>query len=335
MQTSSIVLLCAGLFIVNNTPAADQTVTVDCSKVLFTNDTVYHGVNYCAFWDDAQGSPGSRAALRRAGVQIIRFPGGEPANYLDWNQKTTYTTTSTDSLIAYARGVGARLMLGTNPTVNKVNDAGALNDSSAKHAADWLAHCMAGGDTVPFWEVGNEPESGNNWAQNDWDSTKLKWYYERFNAHSAAIKALNPKVKVMGPVAANTWYWWGVHDLAMFLKFCDKNCDAVSLHWYPVEQQYPGWDNIKAAGIHHGMVRPRLQRRLAANGHRPRARERRHHRRLRQKRRGGPYLVRHDTQRQWRPVGNHVRRRRGQGARHAGAELFHPPAVDEDGQPGA
>lgn len=46
------------------------------------------------------------------------------------------------------------------------------------------------------------------------------------------MKTANQSIQVMGPSAANVWYWWHQHELELFLKFCDKNTDAVSLHWY-------------------------------------------------------------------------------------------------------
>jgi hypothetical protein len=226
---------------------ADHTVTVNYNTVLFTNDTFYHGVNFVAFWDAAEGSAGSREALRRAGIHFIRFPGGEPGNWYDWAKATTWTKTTTDSLWKYAKAVGAKLVLQTNPTSNNVNDAKETNDPSAAHVAAWVDYCKTGGVDAPLWEIGNEPEGfGGTWAQNDWDSTKLKWYFNKFNEQAPAMKLKQPSIKVLGPVSANTWYWWGIHELPMFLKFCDAKADAISLHWYPYGSQYPGWDNVKS-----------------------------------------------------------------------------------------
>jgi hypothetical protein len=92
MQIRSIFLFCAVLFAVSNTPAANQTITVNTGSVVHTLPANYHGINYTAFWDNSQGSAASRIAFQRAGVQIIRFPGGVPGNYYDWNKSTTWTT---------------------------------------------------------------------------------------------------------------------------------------------------------------------------------------------------------------------------------------------------
>jgi hypothetical protein len=59
------------------------------------------------------------------------------------------------------------------------------------------------------------------------------------------MKTADASIKVMGPVAANTYYWWQLHDLELFTRFCDTTADAVSLHWYPYGTDYPGWNNIK------------------------------------------------------------------------------------------
>lgn len=214
---------------------ADHAVVIHVDKTVGKLSTSYHGVNYCAFWDNAQGSAGSRNALKRAGVQILRYPGGVPGNYLDWAKtQGSWAGTNTDSLWNYAKSVGAKLMLQTNPYKSKINDAGDTNDPSGAHAAEWVTYCKSKGIDAPFWEIGNEPEGEKpiSWNYPTMDSVLLKEYLDRFNEQAAAIHAANPDVTVMGPASANTWYWWAQGLLEVFLRYCDKNCDAVSLHWY-------------------------------------------------------------------------------------------------------
>jgi hypothetical protein len=214
---------------------ADQTVTVNTGTVVHTLPAAFHGVNYVAFWDNQQGSIGSREALRRGGVQIIRYPGGVPGNYLDWAKISgSWAGTDSDSLWTFAKAIGAKLMMQTNPYASKINDAGAVNDPSGKHTADWVTYCKNKGIDAPFWEIGNEPEGEApvSWNYPTKDSTLIKGYLTAYNDQAPAMKAANGSIQVMGPVSANTWYWWAQGLLEVFLRFCDKNADAVSLHWY-------------------------------------------------------------------------------------------------------
>lgn len=176
MQIRSIVLLWVVLFIVNNIPAANQTITVNTGFVVHTLPTNYHGINYTAFWDNSQGSAASRIAFQRAGVQIIRFPGGVPGNYYDWNQSTTWTTSNTDSIAKYALATGARVMFQTDPCTVSVNDQGTKNDPSGTHVAAWVNYCKSKAYDVPLWEIGNEPEgmAPANWNLGGWDSTQMR-----------------------------------------------------------------------------------------------------------------------------------------------------------------
>src|SRR5688572_14974778 len=63
---------------------AQETVTVDAAAVARTLPATFHGINYVGFWDAAQGSDASRVALGRTSIKTIRFPGGDPGDWYDW-----------------------------------------------------------------------------------------------------------------------------------------------------------------------------------------------------------------------------------------------------------
>lgn len=220
--------------------------TVDTTTVLNEITHPFLGVNYVAFWDSIQGSTASRNAMKNAGVELLRFPGGVPGDWYDWADPYAdgWSSTSTMDLWNYAQGISTnvKLMLQTNPTTNHGNDP------SGTHAADWVSYCKSNSIDAAYWEIGNE-EDGN--LINDWDWATYQWYIDIFNEQAAAMKARDTSIKVLGNVGMNAWYWWGRHSLEMFLDRCgDKNgsglVDAVSLHWYPA----PGsasWDDVRAA----------------------------------------------------------------------------------------
>ena len=94
--------------------AADANITVDSNTVTRTLNAEFHGVNYVAFWDSVQGSTGSRSALQRAGaVKMIRYPGGAPADWMDWANPyaDAWSSTSTADLWNFASPVGAKVVL--------------------------------------------------------------------------------------------------------------------------------------------------------------------------------------------------------------------------------
>lgn len=208
--------------------AETYNVFVDCNTVVRTLPSMFHGVNYVAFWDEEQGSIGSREALRRAGIDFIRFPGGEPANWYDWNRSTSWSMTRPIDMWDYANAVGAKVMFQTNPTDNPVGD-GYINNSSGTHAANWVQWSIDNNVDAPVWEIGNEPDLHLTQPN---DYTSMQWYFDKFNEHAVAMKQKNPNIIISGGVLSNTWYWWGLNTLEMFINSCGHNADAISLHWY-------------------------------------------------------------------------------------------------------
>lgn len=228
-----------------------DNLTIDTGTVLNSITQDFLGLNYVAYWDPLQGSAASRQALANAGIQVLRFAGGEPANYYDWANPYAdrWSTTSTSDLWDYASQVGARLLLQTNPTTNHGNDP------SGQHAADWVRYTLDNGIDAPYWEIGNENDgSGNNGAtavRFDYDWAHYQPYLDAWNEQAQAMKAVNPNIQVLGNAGTNEYFWWGLHSLDMFLNETGNVhgtglVDGVSVHYYPLYQMYPGWANVEA-----------------------------------------------------------------------------------------
>ena len=228
-----------------------DNLTIDTGTVLNSITQDFLGLNYVAYWDPLQGSAASRQALANAGIQVLRFAGGEPANYYDWANPYAdhWSTTSTSDLWNYASQVGARLLLQTNPTTNHGNDP------SGRHAADWVQYTIDNGIDAPYWEIGNENDgSGSNGAtavRFDYDWAHYQPYLDAWNEQAQAMKAVNPNIEVLGNAGTNEYYWWGLHSLDMFLNETGNVhgtglVDGVSVHYYPLYQMYPGWANVEA-----------------------------------------------------------------------------------------
>jgi hypothetical protein len=243
-----------------------QHLRVDDSSVINTIDYPFWGVNYVAFWDSIQGSDASQRALQNAGVQVIRFPGGEPANWYDWASPLAdgWSSTSTDSLWSYAQPIGAKLLLQTNPTTQH------NNDPSGTHAAGWVDYTVQHGIDAPFWEVGNEPDLQ---LTNDFDQAALQWYINAFNEQAAAMHSAYPAIKVLGPAGTNAWQWWALHSLDVFLEQTGNlkgsgQVDGVSLHYYPA-QGCAGWNNVIGVAQSWPEYMDQIKRVIAAYDSRP------------------------------------------------------------------
>jgi O-glycosyl hydrolase len=208
---------------------AGATVTVNYSAIIDTIPDYFHGVNFVGFWDDYQASNGSRDALRRAGVQLISFPGGVPGDYYDWQLPTrnNMSKTSPVQLYTYASAIGAKVLFQTN-----AGCAGGSN-CTAQHAADWVTYCKSNNIPVYLWEVGNEPEY--------WSGTGVPQggqYFDIYRKQSTAMHTADATATVIGP-ASN------------FMSVCRSlvdsvgatNIDGFSIHWYGGG----GWNTVRSS----------------------------------------------------------------------------------------
>ena len=234
-------------------PATTVPVQVDVGKPIAVAGRDFNGVNFCALWNDTQDDPGTRRAFDAMHQQLMRFPGGVPAEWYDWQQPLAsgWTQLSPGRAWNLARSGGASLIFQTNAAtdsggVNKQSEQAYRFDNSGKHAADWVRFAKASGMNVRFWEIGNEPEIDAPSGAKATQDSIYSWYDAKFEEQAKAIKLADPSAKVMGPASANTWYWWQQGNLDRFLAAEGNRkgsglVDAVSLHWYPGTEDAP-WD---------------------------------------------------------------------------------------------
>lgn len=236
---------------------AGENVTIYYNDVINDIQHDFWGVNYVAFWDEAQGSEGSKQALKKSGIDFLRFPGGVPGNYYDWsydyhNDPNAWSTTTPADLWEYAQDVNAGIMWQTNPTANPVNDdtspIPAFNDPSGEHVQAMMDYFAEEGIEVQYYEIGNELDLELMDPSGPPRQEAYMEYIDAYHEQAAAIKENDPNAFVMGPAATNAWYWWGLDSLGMFMEEVgDKqgtgNIDGVSLHWYPAYER--GWEYAK------------------------------------------------------------------------------------------
>ncbi len=228
---------------------AEATLTVQASTVRRTLPPTFHGINYVAFWDLAQGSAASNSALSKTNIKMIRFPGGDPGDWYDWQcpyytdqqspncpsspVSTSWSMTSPLGLWQYASKLGGSVLFQTNYEGNVPNPPGknyAVN--SPENAAAWASYAKAQGMRASF-EIGNEDDIHMT-SRHD---ANFQPYIAAFNAQARAIHAVDRTFKVFGPTGTNEWFWWGLDSLGMFLaqtgdRTGTGQVDGVSLHFY-------------------------------------------------------------------------------------------------------
>jgi hypothetical protein len=235
----------------NRGPTVD-TISVNASEVVRVIPANFFGINYSAFWDPAQGSQASANALRQTPIRSVRFAGGVPGDWYDW-QEPYYPTTSVSGssssstspiqLARWAARFGATLVFQTNYQGHLPNPPGkAYAVNSPQNQAAWVRYDLAHGIRA-MMEVGNE-EDMKMAIYHDRD---FQHYITAFNAQASAMHAADPSVKVYGPAGTNEYYWRTMDSLGMFLQQMGNltgsgQVDGVSLHFY----RGTGWDDTKS-----------------------------------------------------------------------------------------
>lgn len=195
----------------------------------------FFGLNDVGFWGQA-GRRTAAPALAQTAIRTVRFPGGDPADWYDWQQPYYRGWSSTSPLRAWqwARSFGARTMIfGTNYQGHLPDPPGkryAVN--SPENAAAWAAYNRRMGIHADM-EVGNEEDITMKSAG---DPAFLR-YVRAFNAQARAMHRADPGVQVLGPAGTNEYYWWALNSLGTFLANAGNRTgsgqvDGVSLHWY-------------------------------------------------------------------------------------------------------
>ena len=219
--------------------SAADTVVVDMTTISRTTPPNFFGINASAFWDGATTSAASAQALAQTPIKMVRFAGGAPADWYDWQDPyyKAWSHTSPLDLWRYAKQFGAIPMFQTNYQGHLPNPPGrtyAVN--SPENAAAWVSYNAA--QKIPaMMEVGNEEDIKVNLVHDP----LFQPYIDAFNAQAramhAAAKAGGTSVQVIGPAGTNLWQWWNRDSLGMFLKqagnrFGTGQVDGVSIHWY-------------------------------------------------------------------------------------------------------
>lgn len=215
------------------------------------------GANAAA-WDSNLVDPELPELLSRAGIQVMRYPGGSTADNYHWLSNSpddpsiggTDPVANFDAYMSVVKATGAQAMI----TVN-------YGSGTPAEAADWVRYANRGGrhyrGPVPtysgasatahnygirYWEIGNELYGdgtyGATWEVNH-NSHDPTTYANGVVSYSAAMKAVDPQVRIGavltapgnwpdGQVSAASPEPWNDTVLATACQAID----FVAIHWY-------------------------------------------------------------------------------------------------------
>ena len=219
-------------------------ITIDASGVTRTLSPSFYGVNYVGSWDAHEGSAAGARALAQTPIGFLRFPGGDPGDWYDWQDpyyKHWSTTTPLD-VWRYARRLGATVLFQTNYQGHLPHPPHQpYGVNSPENAAAWVRYNRTHG-IAAFMEVGNEEDITMHRVRDP----SFQPYARLFTAQARAMHAADPRVRVFGPAATNEYSWRGLGALDMFLQATGNRTgsgqiDGVSLHFYAGST----WDDSK------------------------------------------------------------------------------------------
>lgn len=236
------------------TTATPSTVTVTTSGIAQIGATPI-GAN-AAVWDSHLYEVGVPSLLSNAGIELVRYPGGSTADTYDWQSDTGgYTANTFDAYVSIVQAAHAQPII----TVN-------YGSGTPAEAAGWVQYANKGGPSysgpapaypggsatgqnyhIKYWEIGNEiygnSTYGGNW-ETDNNPPGPAEYAQLFQQYSAAMKAVDPTIKVGAVLTAPGNWPDGVTNTLSpqpwnntVLSTACSSADFVIVHWYP---QSPG-----------------------------------------------------------------------------------------------
>jgi hypothetical protein len=217
---------------------ADTTVTVNANAGLGILDPAARGAN-AAIWDAHMNDPEVATLMKTAGVGAMRYPGGSYADIYHWKDHSApggYVAPGTgfDDFMSTVKAAGAQPVIIAN-----------YGSGTPEEAADWVRYAnIAHHYGAEYWEIGNEiygnGHYGSGWENDTHADKSPKEYARQVKAYAAAMKAVDPTVKI-GAVLTTPGNWpdgvIGSGDAADWndsvLADVAHDIDFVSVHWYP------------------------------------------------------------------------------------------------------
>ncbi|MDX2149900.1 MAG: hypothetical protein SFV54_04140 [Bryobacteraceae bacterium] len=187
------------------------TVSINADVQLRRIPSAMYGTNVEWIWDSyglwneaaRQVNPTILKLTKDIGVTVIRFPGGQFADFYHWKDGVgpraqrppalhhlasgdkSRPNFGTDEALAFAAEVGAELLI----TVN-------AGTGTAQEAADWVRYVNARRLRVRYWEVGNELYINDGSVDSRAITVDPQTYARRFLEFAKAMRAVDPRIKI-------------------------------------------------------------------------------------------------------------------------------------------
>ncbi|MFI0720947.1 cellulose binding domain-containing protein [Streptomyces sp. NPDC021224] len=213
-------------------------VTVNAAEGQGTIPGTAYGLN-SAVWDSQMNVPEVQDLLSAANIGMMRYPGGSYGDIYHWVDNTApggYVAPGTDfdAFMGTVKKIGAQPILIAN-----------YGSGTPQEAADWVRYAnVTKNYGAKFWEVGNElygnGHYGSGWETDNHADTSPTAYAHNVADYAAAMKAVDPSVKV-GAVLTLPGNWpdgvmaggetsdWN-HTVIPLIA---GKADFVIVHWYP------------------------------------------------------------------------------------------------------
>jgi hypothetical protein len=200
-----------------------------------------YGQNYWCWNGYGNFMPASQAQVAPLGLNLLRAGG-----YNNDAEKSSggygsdpFGHAQLDAFVAFARAVGAEPILQV-PLINNYKQHGGTHADPADAAALVAYANVTKGYAIKYWEVGNEPDLyGNpNNGVTDIPGYTVDAYIADFKAFSAAMKAVDPTIQLLGPELSWKYYPTQqkstVNDwLTPFIRKARGSYDILAIHRYP------------------------------------------------------------------------------------------------------
>jgi hypothetical protein len=177
-------------------------------------------------WGDAVA--GSVAAVKPMHIAFLRAGGINNETQMP----TPFDNAQIDAFVTYSQAIGAEPDL----QVPLLYDT-AGNPATAQTAADMVTYAnKTKGYGIKYWAIGNEPDDYSTMmgVPASFAGYSAAAYCTSFKAYAAAMKAVDPNIKVLGPELS--WQYKPGNDwLTPFLDACKGVVDVVTVHRYPLD----------------------------------------------------------------------------------------------------
>jgi hypothetical protein len=200
-----------------------------------TPRTTTWSVNYWdwmpAYGDDVTGTDALVAALKPALMRVGGYNN-------DANTASPFDDAAFDTAVGYARAIGAQPII----QVPLLADTTGKSPTPATAAAMVTYANVTNSYGVKYFSIGNEPDlyamqgSLTDPAQPAIPGYTAADYCASATAYVAAMKAVDPTIKIVGPDLSNKYGGGGPDDwLTTILTTCGDLFDVISIHRYPFE----------------------------------------------------------------------------------------------------